>query len=583
MPAFCLFWFAASVAWEAGKPLVIKEVEVAPPHKMEVCVKILFNTLCHTDIYFWEAKIIHTLSVSLNKVGDLKYYDEDLQGARSYYFQSLNVRRDAIKNHPSSPSQVGYSDLERLRNHTKESSNEQFLELGKVLGLSLEAAAGRDTKPTLTYSVPSPSLSKARSETDGIAETGASSSSDRTDLVTTACLPPKLSILLQETSEIEVLLSLFELGEVLSFVSSGARENGDDPMARSMEKPKTLDDVTDKSKPWKVAETQCQLVVMPDSTNEAHKVARLLYRNGCEVLALGCNGALRLWRRYSSKNNQSGMATASVFPLQWQPASGLAMTNDVTGVNLEEAVPCMALSKNYSKMMILACGGKVSLFNIETLEVRSELKGHEKRITGLAFSTNLKILVSSGADAQLCIWRIDTWEHLKSVPIELPAGKASYSCDSQLVYTSFCDGNIGVFDADSLTPTHHIAPSAYSPTLSSGSHAVYPLVVATHPWKPNQFAVGLTNGSVIIIEPQESEGKWGLSSNTSNHAPDQNQRKEEEELDEDEEEEDQEEVLQSQTKVLTEEDFHMMLETDDRRVGVGGCKANISVFVLMTS
>lgn len=41
-------------------------------------------------------------------------------------------------------------------------------------------------------------------------------------------------------------------------------------------------------------------------------------------------------------------------------------------------------------------------------------------------------------------------------------------------------------------------------------------------------------------------------------------------------------VLQSQTKVLTKEDFHMMLETDDRRVGVGGCKANISFFVLMT-
>ncbi|XP_058184094.1 protein NCA1-like isoform X2 [Rhododendron vialii] len=53
-----------------------------------------------------DLEIIHTLSVSLNKVGDLKYYDEELQGARSYYFQSLNVSRDAIKNHPSSPSQV---------------------------------------------------------------------------------------------------------------------------------------------------------------------------------------------------------------------------------------------------------------------------------------------------------------------------------------------------------------------------------------------------------------------------------------------------------------------------------------------
>ncbi|KAL6511969.1 alcohol dehydrogenase [Orobanche gracilis] len=46
----------AAVAWEAGKPLVIEEVEVAPPQKMEVRVKILFTSLCHTDIYFWEAK-----------------------------------------------------------------------------------------------------------------------------------------------------------------------------------------------------------------------------------------------------------------------------------------------------------------------------------------------------------------------------------------------------------------------------------------------------------------------------------------------------------------------------------------------
>ena len=48
---------AAAVAWEAGKPLVIEEVEVAPPQKNEVRVKILFTTLCHTDIYFWEAKV----------------------------------------------------------------------------------------------------------------------------------------------------------------------------------------------------------------------------------------------------------------------------------------------------------------------------------------------------------------------------------------------------------------------------------------------------------------------------------------------------------------------------------------------
>ena len=47
----------AAVAWEAGKALVIEEVEVAPPQAMEVRLKILFTSLCHTDVYFWEAKV----------------------------------------------------------------------------------------------------------------------------------------------------------------------------------------------------------------------------------------------------------------------------------------------------------------------------------------------------------------------------------------------------------------------------------------------------------------------------------------------------------------------------------------------
>ncbi|KAL5990154.1 hypothetical protein ACLOJK_011051 [Asimina triloba] len=47
---------AAAVAWEAGKPLVIEQVEVAPPQKMEVRIKIKYTSLCHTDLYFWEAK-----------------------------------------------------------------------------------------------------------------------------------------------------------------------------------------------------------------------------------------------------------------------------------------------------------------------------------------------------------------------------------------------------------------------------------------------------------------------------------------------------------------------------------------------
>lgn len=47
---------------------------------------------------------------------------------------------------------------------------------------------------------------------------------------------------------------------------------------------------------------------------------------------------------------------------------------------------------------------------------------------------------------------------------------------------------------------------------------MYPLVIAAHPTEPNQFALGLTDGGVIVLEPQESEGKWGTSPPIENGA-----------------------------------------------------------------
>lgn len=35
------------------------------------------------------------------------------------------------------------------------------------------------------------------------------------------------------------------------------------------------------------------------------------------------------------------------------------------------------------------------------MQVKSKLKGHQKRVTGLAFSDVLNVLVSSGADSQV--------------------------------------------------------------------------------------------------------------------------------------------------------------------------------------
>lgn len=41
----------AAVAWSANTPLVVEEVEVAPPRAGEVRMKVLYSGVCHTDAY----------------------------------------------------------------------------------------------------------------------------------------------------------------------------------------------------------------------------------------------------------------------------------------------------------------------------------------------------------------------------------------------------------------------------------------------------------------------------------------------------------------------------------------------------
>ncbi|XP_078160587.1 TOPLESS-related 2 isoform X2 [Carex rostrata] len=392
--------------------------------------------------------------------------------------------------------------------------------------------------------------------------------------------------------------------------------NGGDPSARAVEKPK-FEDVPDKSKPWESADIlnpqQCRVITVPETPDSGHKVGRLLYTNsGFGLLALTSNGVQRLWKWPRNDQNPSIKATASVVPQHWQPSSGNVMVNDLSGNNPEEAVPCIALSKNDSYVMS-ACGGKVSLFNMMTFkvmttfmppppastylafhpqdnniiaigmddstihiynvrvdEVKTKLKGHQKRITGLAFSNALNILVSSGADAQLCLWNTDSWDKKKTISIQLPPGKpavgdtrvqfnsdqsrllvvhetqlaiydaakmerifqwvpqdalsapisyAIYSCNSQLVFASFCDGNIGVFDAENLRLRCRIAPSAYMSVPANSNAPLYPNVLAAHPQEPTQFAIGLTDGVVKVVEPLESDKKWGPSLSIENGVP----------------------------------------------------------------
>lgn len=60
-------------------------------------------------------------------------------------------------------------------------------------------------------------------------------------------------------------------------------------------------------------------------------------------------------------------------------------------------------------------------------QVKTKLRGHSKRITGLAFSNTLGVLVSSGADAQLCVWSTDGWDKRRARFLNIPPSHASRS------------------------------------------------------------------------------------------------------------------------------------------------------------
>ncbi|KAF8034494.1 hypothetical protein BT93_C0724 [Corymbia citriodora subsp. variegata] len=379
-------------------------------------------------------------------------------------------------------------------------------------------------------------------------------------------------------------------------------------------KPRIADESGDKSRIWKLTEinepSQCYSIRLPDIIT-APRVSRLIYSNsGRAILALSSNAVHKFWKWEASNENSQGKAAISVESRLWRPPDWNWMTNDTSDTNPEDAVPCFALSKNEA-YIILASGGEIymlnvitceikttfmapppattflafhpqdndiiaigmedstiHIYNVQVDEVKTKLKGHQKRITGLAFSNVLNVLVSSGADSQLCVWSTDGWEKQASKVLQMPPGRgaapladtrvqfhldqihllvvhetqiaiyeapeleclkqwvtreasgpithATYSCDGQSIYVSFEDGSIGVLTASTLRFRCRINPDAYMPP--NPSLRVYPLVIAAHPFEPNQFALGLTDGRVYVLEPSESEGKWGTSPPVENDA-----------------------------------------------------------------
>ncbi|XP_074360273.1 topless-related protein 4-like [Apium graveolens] len=317
------------------------------------------------------------------------------------------------------------------------------------------------------------------------------------------------------------------------------------------------------------------------------KIDRIAYNNsGYTIFALSCSGALKFWNMKTENANEAREVSYSGF-----------LSNDVGTGEHELVVPCFALSKNDS-YVASASGGKVSLFGLQTSEielfknlttvmspppaatcamfypednnfiifgmedgsiriydvrtdqVKAQIKAHDQtRVTGLAYSSALNILVSSAYNAEISSWSnfalikqtskfLDIGGHvfpgrtcvkfqqdqklilvvhenclatLEGPDLKLCSqwvsneliSDATYSCDGLTIYASFIRGHIVIFDS-SFTERCIINPSAYIP--QNPSTMVNCWAIAAHPNNPNQFAIGLGDGSVLVVEPRE--GNW---------------------------------------------------------------------------
>mmetsp|Transcript_2085 Transcript_2085/g.13451 ORF Transcript_2085/g.13451 Transcript_2085/m.13451 type:complete len:1075 (-) Transcript_2085:750-3974(-) len=219
------------------------------------------------------------------------------------------------------------------------------------------------------------------------------------------------------------------------------------------------------------------------------------------------------------------------------------------------AASCMAFHLEDNN--IIAIGrddGSLLIYNVRLDDVKVQVKEHDCMITGLAYSTKHECLVSVSSDAKVCVWDIVDDKYSKKDELKLqseeaptetetkltrvscmftashdhlliaqptrldmvsvPALESSaswtprdslqstitsacLSCDSRQIFCGFRDGSMAIFNVGNLAISCVFHPNV----LGEG---LYCTAIASHSDSAHgsQFAAGLSNGHVLILEPR---------------------------------------------------------------------------------
>ncbi|KAF5198326.1 Topless-like [Thalictrum thalictroides] len=172
-------------------------------------------------------------------------------------------------------------------------------------------------------------------------------------------------------------------------------------------KPRIVDESMEKSKIWKLTEinelSQCRSLRLPDNLLPT-RVSRLIYtHSGLAILALASNAMHKLWKWQRNERNLAGKNDLYVISASGGKISLFKMMTFKTMTTFMPPPPAATfLAFHPQDNNIIAIGMEdysIQIYNVRVDEVKSKIKGHQKRVTGLAFSNVLNVLVSSDADA----------------------------------------------------------------------------------------------------------------------------------------------------------------------------------------
>ncbi|KAJ0654192.1 putative transcription factor WD40-like family [Helianthus annuus] len=218
--------------------------------------------------------------------------------------------------------------------------------------------------------------------------------------------------------------------------------------------------------------------------------------SGSGVLALAYNAIHKLWRWHKNEQNPTpNTMTSFKAPL---PAS-----------------TCLAFYPPDNNIVAIGMSDcSILMYNVQHNSVVQTLKGHQKPVTGLAFATERKMLVSAGTDAELCVWNTVSWKKVASKFLKLPSKRtnnsqaetrvhfnpdkthfmavhetqitiqlnwilwvprqafwfycrcrhAVYSCDGQSIFVCVEDGGVSILEANPLKLKCRINCAAYMPS-----------------------------------------------------------------------------------------------------------------------